>query len=251
MREHGVPNYPDPTFPTSGGISIQIGPGVNAQSPAFQQAEKTSPHRLIAEDTYQLQRQGRRLPAPSSAPRRKQVACRDRARTSYSPQNRASVLAPSWLAVRSMQKSQAKSNGEVRALPDPRKTSAVMAPLHPSSRFCSRTEAATRAPQRQMPAQTRRQCSRHAMQQTPYSPRARPRRDAAGLRRRPHCSPRKGGLCTTTERCSPCRLASTGRCTTPDVAHRLIPPGRCRAKAVGRSEISARARPCGARRSAP
>ena len=34
-----------------------------------------------------------------------------------------------------------------------------------------------------------------------------------------------------------CCLASTGQCTTPDVAHRGIPPGRCRAKAVGRSEV--------------
>jgi hypothetical protein len=41
LREHGVPNYPDPTFPTDGGIEIQTGPGVNTQSPAFQQAEKT------------------------------------------------------------------------------------------------------------------------------------------------------------------------------------------------------------------
>jgi hypothetical protein len=41
MREHGVPSYPDPTFPASGGIDIQIGPGVNTQSPAFLQAQKT------------------------------------------------------------------------------------------------------------------------------------------------------------------------------------------------------------------
>lgn len=41
MREHGVPNYPDPTFPASGGIAVQIGPGVNTESPAFQQAQKT------------------------------------------------------------------------------------------------------------------------------------------------------------------------------------------------------------------
>jgi hypothetical protein len=32
-------------------------------------------------------------------------------------------------------------------------------------------------------------------------------------------------------------LTSTGQCTTPDVSHRLIPSGRCRAKAVGRSEV--------------
>ena len=41
MREHGVPNYPDPTFPASGGIAVQFGPGVNTESPAFQQAQKT------------------------------------------------------------------------------------------------------------------------------------------------------------------------------------------------------------------
>jgi AhpD family alkylhydroperoxidase len=32
-------------------------------------------------------------------------------------------------------------------------------------------------------------------------------------------------------------LASTGQCTTPDVADCVIPSGRCRAKAVGRSEV--------------
>jgi hypothetical protein len=43
MRDHGVPNYPDPAFPTSGGIDVgEIGgPGENPQSPSFQQAEKT------------------------------------------------------------------------------------------------------------------------------------------------------------------------------------------------------------------
>ncbi len=41
MREHGVPNYPDPTFPGSGGIDLQTGPGVDTQSPAFLQAQKT------------------------------------------------------------------------------------------------------------------------------------------------------------------------------------------------------------------
>ena len=45
-------------------------------------------------------------------------------------------------------------------------------------------------------------------------------------------------------------LASTGRCTTADVPDRVIPSGRCRAKGVGRSEISARTGRCaGARRS--
>jgi hypothetical protein len=36
MRSHGVPNFPDP----SAGGGIQIGPGVNPQSPAFQAAQK-------------------------------------------------------------------------------------------------------------------------------------------------------------------------------------------------------------------
>jgi hypothetical protein len=40
MRKHGVPNFSDPTFPTGGGAAIRVGPGVNPQSPAFQQAEK-------------------------------------------------------------------------------------------------------------------------------------------------------------------------------------------------------------------
>jgi hypothetical protein len=39
MREHGVPNYPDPTFPASGGIELTIPPGVNVSSPAYKQAE--------------------------------------------------------------------------------------------------------------------------------------------------------------------------------------------------------------------
>ncbi len=38
MRTHGVPNFPDPTFPASGGSAIRLGPGVNPQSPAFQRA---------------------------------------------------------------------------------------------------------------------------------------------------------------------------------------------------------------------
>lgn len=36
MRGHGVPNFPDP----SSGGGIQIGPGLNPQSPAFQAAQK-------------------------------------------------------------------------------------------------------------------------------------------------------------------------------------------------------------------
>jgi len=41
IREHGVPNYPDPKFPAGGGIAIQIGSGVNVDSPAFKQAQAT------------------------------------------------------------------------------------------------------------------------------------------------------------------------------------------------------------------
>lgn len=39
MRTHGVPAYQDPTFPPGGGIETFDGPGVNPQSPAYQQAE--------------------------------------------------------------------------------------------------------------------------------------------------------------------------------------------------------------------
>jgi hypothetical protein len=39
MRKHGVPNFPDPTFP-GGQIAVRIGSGVNPQSPAFQNAAK-------------------------------------------------------------------------------------------------------------------------------------------------------------------------------------------------------------------
>lgn len=45
MRTHGAPAYPDPAFPANGGISIDIGPGVNAQSPAFKQARATCANR--------------------------------------------------------------------------------------------------------------------------------------------------------------------------------------------------------------
>ncbi len=40
MRTHGVPDFPDPTFPAGGGIEIQGGPGLNPQSPAFQKAAR-------------------------------------------------------------------------------------------------------------------------------------------------------------------------------------------------------------------
>lgn len=38
FRTHGVPNFPDPTFPSTGGLFIPAGSGVNPQSPAFKQA---------------------------------------------------------------------------------------------------------------------------------------------------------------------------------------------------------------------
>ena len=37
MRSHGVPNFPDPSH---GGGGIQLGSGINPQSPAFQAAQK-------------------------------------------------------------------------------------------------------------------------------------------------------------------------------------------------------------------
>jgi hypothetical protein len=39
MRKHGVPNFPDPTFPAGGGISLKLATGVNPDSPAFKQAQ--------------------------------------------------------------------------------------------------------------------------------------------------------------------------------------------------------------------
>jgi hypothetical protein len=38
MRTHGMPNFPDPTFPSTGGIRLEFPPGITPQSPAFQQA---------------------------------------------------------------------------------------------------------------------------------------------------------------------------------------------------------------------
>lgn len=42
MREHGVPDFPDPRFSGSAeGITVSSGaPGMNPQSPAFQRAQK-------------------------------------------------------------------------------------------------------------------------------------------------------------------------------------------------------------------
>lgn len=40
MRAHGVSNYPDPTFPPGGGVESSIPSSVDANSPAFQSAQK-------------------------------------------------------------------------------------------------------------------------------------------------------------------------------------------------------------------
>jgi hypothetical protein len=47
MRQHGVPDFPDPTISNTGGGIAQSsgGPGINARSPAFQQAQKACQHR--------------------------------------------------------------------------------------------------------------------------------------------------------------------------------------------------------------
>jgi hypothetical protein len=42
MRNHGLTNFPDPTFGSGGTVGIQAGParGLDPQSPAFQSAQK-------------------------------------------------------------------------------------------------------------------------------------------------------------------------------------------------------------------
>jgi hypothetical protein len=40
MRQHGVPNFADPTFPAHGGVELHLGSGVDPRSPAFQAAAK-------------------------------------------------------------------------------------------------------------------------------------------------------------------------------------------------------------------
>jgi hypothetical protein len=40
MRTHGVPSFPDPTFPKGGGMRLPFPPGVTPTSPAFQAAAK-------------------------------------------------------------------------------------------------------------------------------------------------------------------------------------------------------------------
>jgi hypothetical protein len=44
MREHGVPNYPDPQFPAGGGIERPGRSTINRSSPAFQHAVATCNH---------------------------------------------------------------------------------------------------------------------------------------------------------------------------------------------------------------
>jgi hypothetical protein len=39
MRNHGLPNFPDPTF-NGGQQSLNFGPGLNPESPAFRRAAK-------------------------------------------------------------------------------------------------------------------------------------------------------------------------------------------------------------------
>jgi hypothetical protein len=41
MREHGAPNYPDPTFPPGRGIELPTVPGLNLNSPAVEKASAT------------------------------------------------------------------------------------------------------------------------------------------------------------------------------------------------------------------
>jgi hypothetical protein len=45
MRAHGLPSFPDPTA-RGGGIQIQIGPGLDPRTPAFQAAQQACHHLL-------------------------------------------------------------------------------------------------------------------------------------------------------------------------------------------------------------
>jgi hypothetical protein len=40
MRTHGVPSFPDPTFPAGGGIAVKVPNGLDRSSPTFTQARK-------------------------------------------------------------------------------------------------------------------------------------------------------------------------------------------------------------------
>jgi hypothetical protein len=44
MRTHGVPNFPDPTFPPGAGVSVAATSEINRSSPAFQAAAKACRH---------------------------------------------------------------------------------------------------------------------------------------------------------------------------------------------------------------
>ncbi|HEY3774515.1 MAG TPA: hypothetical protein VGL69_16050 [Solirubrobacteraceae bacterium] len=44
MRTHGVPNFPDPTFPPGAGVSVAGESQINRNSPTFQSAAKTCQH---------------------------------------------------------------------------------------------------------------------------------------------------------------------------------------------------------------
>ena len=49
MRTHGVPNFPDPTFLSSGGTSINL-TGLNPQSPAFKHAQAACPGLRVGDE---------------------------------------------------------------------------------------------------------------------------------------------------------------------------------------------------------
>jgi hypothetical protein len=40
MRGHGVPDFPDPAFPSTGGVQLRLVAGVDPRSPSFQQASR-------------------------------------------------------------------------------------------------------------------------------------------------------------------------------------------------------------------
>ena len=44
LRTHGVPHFPDPTFPPGGGIALRTAPDTDPTSPAFQHAQQVCGH---------------------------------------------------------------------------------------------------------------------------------------------------------------------------------------------------------------
>ena len=44
IREHGLANFPDPTFGAEGGVSLDLGPGLDARSPAIERAARACRH---------------------------------------------------------------------------------------------------------------------------------------------------------------------------------------------------------------